>query len=200
VSGTIKNEKNSNIAGVLLAAGGSSRLGQPKQLLIYNGVPLVYHAASLALDYCDAGLTVVTGACHDEIVAALDRLPVGVVYNPGWLEGIGSSIRRGVASVDPGARAILLMVCDQPSITAEDVRNLVHTWKRNPDCVTAAEYAGTRGVPAIFPCSLRQRLLGLKGDRGAKKIIDAAADISVVDMPNALFDVDTPDHLGKLKE
>lgn len=185
---------------MLLAAGASSRLGQPKQLVNYNGVPLVCHAVSRALNFCDAGLTVVTGACHDDVFTALDHLPVRVDFNSGWPEGIGSSIRQGVTTIGPDVRAILLMVCDQPAISSHDLRNLVNAWKCRPDRVAAAGYAGTTGVPAIFPSSLRKELQGLNGDRGAKKIIDAAEDVSVVDMPNALFDVDTPDHLDKLNE
>ncbi len=198
MSETIRNEENPNLAGVLLAAGASSRLGQPKQLVNYNGVPLVCHAVSQALGFCGAGLTVVTGACHDDVAAALDHLPVRAVFNSGWPEGIGSSIRQGMTTVGPDVRAILLMVCDQPAISSHDLRNLVNAWKCRPDRVAAAGYAGTTGVPAIFPSSLRKELQGLSGDRGAKNIIDAAEDVSVVDMPNALFDVDTPDHLDKL--
>ena len=198
MSETIRNEENPNLVGVLLAAGASSRLGQPKQLVNYNGVPLVCHAVSQALGFCDAGLTVVTGACHDDVFTALDHLPVRVVFNSGWPEGIGSSIRQGVTSVGPDVCAILLITCDQPAISSHDLRNLVNAWKCRPDRVAAAGYAGTTGVPAIFPSSFRKELQGLNGDRGAKNIIDAAEDVSVVDMPNALFDVDTPDHLDKL--
>jgi molybdenum cofactor cytidylyltransferase len=199
VSETTNNDETLNIAGVLLAAGTSSRLGQPKQLVDYNGVSLVCHAARHALGYCDAGLTVVTGAHHDEVLAALGNLPVRVVGNPGWREGIGSSIRQGVQSVAPDVRAILLMVCDQPMVNSRDLRRLLEAWKCRPGFVAASAYAGTKGVPAIFPSGLRKELLNLNGDHGAKKIIDAADDVSVVEMPNASFDVDTPDHLDKLK-
>lgn len=199
MSETTNNEEKLNIAGVLLAAGASSRLGQPKQLVNYNGVPLVGHAASQALEYCDAGLTVVTGAHHDEVLTALGNLPVRVVESPSWREGIGSSIRQGVTFVAPDVRAILLMVCDQPAVSSRDLRRLVEAWTCRPELVAAAGYAGTRGVPAIFPSNMREELLGLNGDHGAKKIIDAAEYVSVVEMPNASFDVDTPDHLDKLR-
>ena len=199
MSETTNNEEKLNIAGVLLAAGASSRLGQPKQLVNYNGMPLVCHAASQALEYCDAGLTVVTGAHHDEVLTALGNLPVRVVESPSWREGIGSSIRQGVTFVAPDVRAILLMVCDQPAVSSRDLRRLVEAWTCRPEFVAAAGYAGTRGVPAIFPSSMREELLGLDGDYGAKKIIDAAEYVSVVEMPNASFDVDTPDQLDKLR-
>jgi molybdenum cofactor cytidylyltransferase len=194
-----KNVEIPKIAGVLLAAGASRRLGEPKQLVMYNSSPLVRHAASLALQVCDAGLIVVTGAHHDAIVAALEGLPVQAVYSADWPEGIGASIRQGIASVHRDVGAILLTVCDQPFVSTEDIRNLFTAWKRNPDRIAAAGYSGTRGVPAIFPAHLRQKLLHLQGDRGAKNIIDTAAEITVVPMPNGSFDIDTPDQLHRLR-
>ena len=96
----------SDLAGVLLAAGASVRLGRPKQLVEFDGSPLVRHAAAKAVNVCGSGLVVVTGAHHQEVVAALDSLPVRAVYNPSWREGIGSSLRQGVTAVNPDAGAI----------------------------------------------------------------------------------------------
>jgi molybdenum cofactor cytidylyltransferase len=193
-------QKSPQIAGILLAGGASRRLGRPKQLVSYNGRPLVCHAARQTLAFCDAGLIVVTGAHHEAISAALDGQRVEVKFCSDWSEGIGASIRRGVASVGPGVGGFLLTVCDQPLITSEDIQNLVNTWRRDPQCIAAAGYAGINGVPTIFPGRLRGQLLRLHGDHGAKSIIDAADDTSVVPMPNAHFDVDTPDHLDRIEE
>ena len=198
MSDSVENSDNPKIAGILLAAGASSRLGRPKQLVTYNGTPLVCHAASQALAFCDAGLIAVTGAHHDDVAAALEGMFVKVVYSSGWSEGIAASIRQGVTSIRADADAILLMVCDQPLVTSKDLRNLVNAWNSNPERIAAAEYGGNRGVPAIFPNSLRESLLSLSGDRGAKGIIDATRGVSVVPMPHALFDVDTPEHLNKI--
>jgi molybdenum cofactor cytidylyltransferase len=187
------------LAGVLLAAGSSTRLGQPKQLIAFNGVPLVVHAAKQALDQCDAGLIIVTGACHEAVVEVLNDLPVRAIYNPNWREGMASSIRTGVTGIAQDAGAILLMVCDQAMIDRTDIAGLVSAWKLEAHQIAAAGYAGSHGVPAIFPDRFRAGLLKLHGDRGAKSIIDAAANVSVVDMPNAEFDLDTVDQLENLK-
>jgi molybdenum cofactor cytidylyltransferase len=191
-------EEHPLIAGVILAAGGSERLGQPKQLIDHGGVPLVVEAVKQAIDYCDAGLTVVTGARHDDVANVLDHQSINLIHNSGWGEGMGSSIRRGVASASSDANAILLLVCDQPFLSAADIGNLVDAWKARPDRIAAAGYAGTQGVPAIFPAVYRESLLDLRGDRGARGIIEAAPAVSIVDMPNAQFDIDTPADLEKL--
>jgi molybdenum cofactor cytidylyltransferase len=192
-----KNQANARafLAGVLLAAGSSRRLGRPKQLLIFKGAPLVVHAAKQALDFIDAGLIVVTGAAHDEVIGALEGLPVRAVYNPHWREGIGSSIRQGVATISADVGAILLMLCDQPAISPEDFDRLVRAWRHDPDRITAAGYGNGCGVPAIFPRRYREQLLTLTGDRGARQIIENSEKITVVDMPNAELDIDTPEHL-----
>jgi len=195
VTGSPKEKQKQSLAGVLLAAGSSTRLGRPKQLITINGTPLIVHAARQALDQCNAGLIVVTGAGHEAVVEALNDLPVRSIYNPNWREGMASSIRRGVMGIEHDASAILLMVCDQAFIDKNDMARLVSVWKLDSNRIAAAGYAGSRGVPAIFPCRFRANLLSLRGDCGAKSIINEASNVSVVDMPNAEFDVDTADHL-----
>jgi len=199
VKSSPEKAERQRLAGVLLAAGSSTRLGQPKQLITINSVPLVARVAKQVLNQCDAGLIVVTGANHEAVIEALNDLPVRAVYNPNWREGMASSIRSGVAVVVPAARAILLMVCDQPLINEADIARMAKAWKLESDRIVAAGYAGICGTPAIFPCRLRASLLNLQGERGAKSIIDDAPSVSVVDMPNAEFDVDTMDDLENLK-
>ena len=186
------------LAGLVLAAGPSTRLGRPKQLVSYRDSTLVEHAVNQALVYCGAGLVVVTGAHHEEVVTALNGLPVEAVYNPEWREGMGSSIRTGAIRTNAQCRAILLMLCDQPAISRADFSALVDTWVSRPECIAAAEYAGTCGAPAIFPGIFREKLMCLSGDEGAKRIIKNAQCVSAVKMPSAEFDVDTPDDLGHL--
>lgn len=186
------------LAGLVLAAGPSTRLGRPKQLVSYRELTLVAHVVNQALDYCGAGLVVVTGAHHEQVIAALNGLSIEAVYNPDWREGMGSSVRTGATQIAPDCQAIMLMLCDQPAISRADFSSLVNAWTSRPERIAAAEYAGTCGVPAIFPMSFREDLMSLKGDQGAKGIINRAQRISTVKMPSAEFDVDTPDDLSAL--
>ncbi len=186
------------LAGLVLAAGPSTRLGRPKQLVSYRELTLVAHVVNQALDYCGAGLVVVTGAHHEQVIAALNGLSIEAVYNPDWREGLGSSVRTGATQFAPDCQAIMLMLCDQPAISRADFSSLVNAWTSRPERIAAAEYAGTCGVPAIFPMSFREDLMSLKGDQGAKRIINRAQRISTVKMPSAEFDVDTPDDLSAL--
>ena len=186
------------IAGVLVAAGDSSRLGAPKQLVEFAGEPLVLRAARAAVEHCTAGLVVVTGAMHEPVEAALTGISVTVARNPEWREGIGASIRCGVRATDARADAFLVLLCDQPQVGAEELASLVAAWRAAPEAIAAAGYAGSHGVPAVFPACFRQRLMDLSGDRGARALIDAADNLTVVEMPVAAFDVDTPEDVQRM--
>lgn len=188
-----------NLAGLVLAAGSSSRLGRPKQVVSYRSRTLVERAASLAADFCGAGVIVVTGAHHEQVVAALDGSPAEVIHNPDWARGMSTSVRAGLGRAKPGCD-VLLLLCDQPRIRRDDLQSLVDAWTTNPERIATAEYTGTYGVPAIFPADYRDTLLSLTGDQGAKGIIAGARQVSVVAMPNAGFDIDTPDDLDRLGE
>jgi len=187
-----------SIAGILLAGGGSSRLGAPKQLVKLDGEPLILRAARAAADYCAAGLVVVTGAIHEPVEAALAGIGATVVNNPDWQEGIGASIRCGASAADARADALLLMLCDQPHVGGEELRELIAAWRAAPESIVAAGYAGSHGVPAVFPARFRRQLTELRGDRGARALIDAADKVIVVDMPAAAIDIDTPEDVRKL--
>ena len=162
------------IAGVLLAAGGSSRLGRPKQLLRFGGSCLVSRVARGALDGgCDP-LLVVLGAHADQVRSELERLPVEIVVNRNWAEGIASSIRCGIAKLknDPRPiRAAMLIACDQPLLDADVIRRVASTFDGSVGCRVGCEYAGTIGVPALFERSLFAKLGQLDGDRGAKRLL-----------------------------
>jgi molybdenum cofactor cytidylyltransferase len=186
------------LAGLILAAGPSTRLGRPKQVVRYRESTLIEHVVNQALEFCGAGLVVVTGAHHEQVVTVLDGLPVETVYNRDWQEGMGSSVCAGAMRIDPACQAIMLMLCDQPTISRADFSSLVNAWTSRPERIAAAEYAGTCGAPAIFPRIFLENLMCLRGDEGAKGIIKSAQCISTVKIPSAEFDVDTPDDLNAL--
>jgi molybdenum cofactor cytidylyltransferase len=191
------------LAGIVLAAGGSSRLGQAKQLVVYQGETLVKRAVTAALSLCGAGVTVVTGCSAEAVTAVLQQSPVNIVYNPDWKDGIASSLRAAISEVNSEVRSndlegVLICLCDQPLITAEDLARLSNVWHTSPHEPAAASYANILGVPAIFPPAYFSALMELDGDAGARSVLVKAPDVSVVDMPVAGFDIDTETDLEEL--
>lgn len=185
------------VAAVVLAAGASTRLGRPKQLLLHEGIPLVRRAALSARDSGVDETVVVVGANAEQVVEAVGELPrVHFVLNPEWRSGIASSIAAGLAAVTLGRpdgvrRGALLMLADQPRVDAAALRRMLDAFD-GPDRIVAASYAGTLGTPAIFGRHQFWVLLGLEGDRGAGGWLRAnAASVRAVPLPEAAFDVDT---------
>lgn len=172
----------------VLASGSSLRLGEPKQLLDFRGMPLIRHAAIVALGAgCDE--TIVIGSYRD----ALEALDVTVIDNPHAAEGMSTSIRLAVAHAR-GAR-VLLTLCDQPMIEAEHLRALVAT----DALIAATAYENTIGVPAVFAAELAHELLALRGDRGARAVIRAhPGDVVALRCEAAAIDIDTMDDYLRL--
>ena len=179
---------------IVLAAGSSSRLGRAKQLVLYRGRPLVRHAAELALQSGASSVVVVVPSSAPEIVAALYGLMVGTIENPDAAEGIASSIRCGVRQT-PGPW--LLMLCDQPLVTPEHLRDLAGT----SGLIAATQYPdGHAGVPARFDASMHDELMALRGDAGAQRVIGAdSARVQLVDFEEASVDIDTEEDVARLE-
>ena len=181
-----------NVTAVILAAGGSSRLGSPKQLVQFQGRSLLRRAAETACASRAGEILAVLGFDATVMRRELDGLPVRVLENPLWREGIGSSIRHAITSVSPESGGILLMLCDQPRLTAGHLDALIDAFGRTPDRSVASAYGGSAGVPALFPRALFGELLLLKGDRGAKRVLLAHADeLVTLPWPDGALDVDT---------
>jgi len=139
---------------LILAAGASSRLGQPKQLLQVNGESLVRRTVRLAAETGCSPVCVVVGAHAEQVTAELRSLKTVTFFNADWREGIGSSVRCGVASLlqmDPSVSNIILLVCDQVRLSADVLQELRSMNDSHGSDIIASEYAGTLGVPAIFP-------------------------------------------------
>jgi molybdenum cofactor cytidylyltransferase len=192
-----------HVAAVLLAAGGSRRLGRPKQLVKLAGKSLVRRAAEAALAAGCAPLFVVLGACADEVAAELAGLDARTVANAGHAEGIASSIRAGIAaagSATPACDGALLLVVDQPRVDAILLARVLEAFRqggaRDP---VACTYAGSVGVPALFPRSLFPELAALRGDRGARSVLEARRDaVREVPFAEGGVDIDTPEDLARL--
>lgn len=183
-----------NHAIILLAAGNSSRMGSLKQLLDYNGKPLVQHAAEVALASGCAKVVVVVGANAAQVAGALTDMPVEIVQNTLWAEGMGTSIQAGVRAVEAlGLPGAILALADQPLITPAILRNLADEHHRTGKPIVASQYAGTVGVPVYFAQSHFAPLLALAPDQGCKGVILKHGNESLrIDYPEAEVDIDTP--------
>ncbi len=189
---------------IVLAAGSSSRLGQPKQLVHFQGKTLLQRALDLVASFDFATRVLVLGAHAGAILAETQPGTCTVVSNDQWAEGMASSIRAGLRktlALEPETDHVLILLADQPFVTAELLATLLeaHTEANAP--ITASSYAGILGVPAIFSKAFFPELLALSGDRGAKQIMKQhASEVQAVPFERGLLDVDTPEDLARLRE
>jgi molybdenum cofactor cytidylyltransferase len=185
---------------LVLAAGASVRLGQPKQLVRVGGRPALHSVVSQATAIAGHAVTVVLGAHAADLTRLLQHSGVSLIVNRNWEEGMASSIRFGVAALPPACDAVLIQLGDQVAVTADDLRRLVSAWRGEDSVIAAASYRGTVGVPAIFPRWCFSELMQLRGDHGAKAIIERYRDrLAHVAMPNAALDLDTAEDLKRIQ-
>lgn len=185
---------------VLLAAGGSSRLGRPKQLECFGGRSLLSHAATEALA-TGAPVRVVLGSQAERLGDEVEDLPVDVVINQGWEQGVASSIRAGCERMAGDARGVLITLCDQPLVAVDHLRMLMSTFQQGESHIVATAYHGTVGVPAVFDRSHLADLMKLDGDEGARKLIARnMADVQTIEFSGAGIDIDTEADVKNLAE
>jgi molybdenum cofactor cytidylyltransferase len=181
---------------VILAAGASTRMGTPKQLLVVDGQPLVVRAVAAALASEAWPVIVVLGAQADKIRPALSRLPVLIAMNSAWAEGLATSIRVGVATLQQFSRQLdgaLFALCDQPAFSADTIARLVAAQRDGGRSIVAARYQGKPGAPALFLREHFSALSALTGDEGARQLLnDQPGRVSAVDLPELGVDLDTP--------
>lgn len=193
-----------NIVGLLLAAGQSSRMGQPKQLLNWRGRPLVAHVAAEALASRLAGLTVVVGAAETQVRAALGDLPAQIVTNPAYAEGLGASLATGLRALPANADAAMVLLVDQPLVTARLINELIDAYCATPTAAALVPvYNGQRGNPVIVSASLFTELQTLRGDTGARTVFHRYAEQIIwheTSDPAVITDVDTPEAWRALQE
>lgn len=180
----------------VLAAGPATRFGSPKQLVRLGGAPLVHEMAARASAVAGQSVSVVIGANASEVAAALRQSAASVVLNRDWEEGLASSIRTAVRTAPSRCDGLLLVLCDQPAVTVDDLKRLFIAWRRHPILIAAALYGGAPGLPALFPSWAFSDLLGLRGDRDVRLVLRRNMDQLVrVPMPNARLDLDSPEDL-----
>ena len=181
----------SRIGAVILAAGASRRLGEPKQLVKLGAENLLERSVRLAREAGFSPVVVVLGSSAESIEARCELRNADVLRNDNWREGIGASVRVGVGTLRH-LDGCVLMTCDMPSVTASHLRSLSASGE-----VTGSEYAGRRGVPAYFPASSFKDLMKLRGDAGAKDLLRSAHCVALV---GGELDVDTIEDLERARE
>lgn len=189
------NDPAANIGVVILAAGESSRLGSPKQLLPFEGQTMIQYVVKTAVDSKAKRVIVVLGAKADSIAANIDNKRATVVINDSWQEGMGASIRTGInklVEVDPDTEGAILMVCDQPEVTSQLINDLIGTHRQTGKPIITCSYADTFGPPTFFHRKIFPDLLQLKGDVGARKILQQhVRDVETIAFPGGHRDIDT---------
>lgn len=190
------------IGTIILAAGESSRLGQPKQLLEKNGQPLIRHMAQLAHDLNAGPVVVVVGANAEPITEALHDIQVRVVTNPDWKSGMASSLKIGVETLERALPdAILVLLTDQPYVSRALVEQLIETATSTHKAIVASEYGDTLGVPVLFRPEFYDALKSLEGDTGARKLVQKHPDdVAGVPFEQGNIDLDTPEDVAKWQE
>jgi len=182
---------------ILLAAGASTRLGRPKQLVLWNGEPLLRHSAIVALSARLGPVIVVLGAVERECRELLAGLSLEIVVNTSWAEGMGGSIAAGMIAVQNSVsplQSAIIMLCDQPYVSSATLRSLCDEQRRTRSAVVASRYCesdDTLGVPALFTSARFAALAQLCGALGAKQLIASESSSTFIDCPEAIPDVDT---------
>lgn len=187
------------IAGLLLAAGRSRRFGADKLCAKLDGKAVIRWSIG-ALSPLDA-IYVVVPPGADGVMQALSRLDVRFVVNLGRDEGMASSIRAGVAALPEDARAVVIALADQPHASAAVTRAVVDRWKAGGVSAVAPSYQDGRGHPVLFGRDCFAELLALRGDAGARSVMDGlGGDAALVEVPEGMpIDVDTPEALASLQ-
>jgi len=194
--------KKEDIGIVILAAGASTRLGRPKQLLNFEGKTLIKRIADTAIS---TGLdtVVVLGSNATDIKKEVENLSVEIVINPNWGNGMGSSIKVGLQKslkIQPDLSGVILLLCDQPFITKDTISCLLKTKSESAKSIVACRYGDTIGTPAFFTNEIFEELLNLEDNTGAKPLIEKYKDtnISLLSAPEAAFDIDTQEDFLRL--
>jgi len=187
---------------IILAAGQSGRMGTPKQQLQFKGASLLQHAITTAACADAEIVLVVLGFQAGALWPQAASPKVSVVLNENWQEGMASSIRTGLENLitqKPQVQNVIIMLCDQPFVTTQLLNGLIQKKAAGNNGIIACSYAGTVGVPALFSRHNFEYLTALKGEKGAKKILQQfSADVATIDFNGGAIDIDTPADFEKL--
>jgi molybdenum cofactor cytidylyltransferase len=192
-----------SVAAIVLAAGSSSRMGRPKQVLPVGGKSLVRRAVEAAIGSTGRRTIVVTGEARDQVEAELEGLPVQIVHNPDYQQGMSTSLRAGLAALPADAEAVVVLLADQPFVDASVVDSLIGHYQQKRSPIVRPRYAGEPGNPVLWDHSLFDALAAQTGDQGGRTLLrEHASEIAWLDLPDARqqFDVDTPEAYAQVAE
>jgi len=190
---------------IVLAAGASTRMGEAKQLLRVGGLPMIARTIEAALASPVWPIVVVLGASASEIKPAIARYPILIAENATWIEGMASSLRAGLATLQSFSRtvdAVLVALCDQPGFSPETIEALLAARRMSSRSIVAARYNDRLGAPALFGRAHFAALAALSGDEGARQVIALAAardEVEAVDLPSLALDLDTPADFARVR-
>lgn len=182
-------------AAIVLAAGGSTRLGRPKQLLTRDGETLVHRAARLALASGASRVVVVIGAYADAVADAVADLAVACAVNRRWSEGLAGSVRLAADGLDGHAGATLLLTCDQPALEIAHLQALLDAAQLAASDSAATRFGDRIGIPAVVAPALLRAARAVQGDRGLRDVLNATEGVACCDAPDLAHDIDTPDDI-----
>lgn len=189
---------------LILAAGRSARMGSPKQLLKYQNKSLLQHTIDSALESKAQNVIIVLGYEAERIEKQIQKKSALIIKNPKWESGMASSIRRGIYFLNEQSITtdnVLIMVCDQPHVSKTLINLLIQTQEEKKSSIIACSYATTIGTPAIFRNKHFEELSMLKGDRGAKSILNKyAGKIEIIPFEQGSIDIDTIENYKNLTE
>jgi molybdenum cofactor cytidylyltransferase len=194
------SSRSASLHTVVLAAGASTRFGSPKQLARFHGQTLLQRVVAVAGEVTATSITIVVGANAAEVVSTLPSGRAGVLVNREWQEGIASSLRAAVRALPGACDGVLVLLADQPLVGTAGLNRLTSVWRRQPKRIIASRYEGVIGVPAIFPRWCFNDLCALRGDQGARALIQRHIDhVTGMDHPEAGVDIDQPEDLLSLR-
>lgn len=189
-----------SVFAIVLAAGESNRFGSTKQLSEYDGESLVARAVRLAEEVCGDRSLLVVGSDWSRVLAACGCQRGFVVRNERYTSGMAGSIACAVRSIVHTADAVLIMLADQPLITAAHLNLLLEEWQKAPDDIVVSQYSGISGPPVLFPAHCFNSLMQLEGDQGARALLkDSSCSVTGLAIDEAAIDIDTPEDLESLQ-
>lgn len=182
----------------ILAAGQASRFGTSKLVQPWRGQTLLSYVLDAATQTCPDGVLVVTGADVDTIAPVCAEFAVDTTFNPNYASGIGTSIAAAAGACDGSADGMLLLLGDQPLVTASHLRDLIDLWHGDPHRICASRFSNTLGPPVLFGGAYFAQLSELKGDVGARELVTDNDRVVAIDFAPASIDIDRLDDISEL--